>query len=127
MMRLRMSSGFSNSDQFRTIASITETHGPGFVDLTTRQQIQLRGFGIENVQNIWNLLEEVGLNSLQTGFDNIRGVTGCPVSGLTPNELFDASPVAKGSCTGLFSFRLFVHFIQKVTIRRSLGQGKVLD
>ena len=103
MMRLRMSSGFSNSDQFRTIASITETHGPGFVDLTTRQQIQLRGFGIENVQNIWNLLEEVGLNSLQTGFDNIRGVTGCPVSGLTPNELFDASPVAKGSCTGLFS------------------------
>ena len=95
MMRLRMSSGFSNSDQFRTIASITETHGPGFVDLTTRQQIQLRGFGIENVQNIWNLLEEVGLNSLQTGFDNIRGVTGCPVSGLTPNELFDASPVAK--------------------------------
>ena len=95
MMRLRMSSGFSNSDQFRTIASITEAHGPGFVDLTTRQQIQLRGFGIENVQNIWNLLEEVGLNSLQTGFDNIRGVTGCPVSGLTPNELFDASPVAK--------------------------------
>ena len=28
-------------------------------------------------------------------FDNIRGVTGCPVSGLTPNELFDASVVAK--------------------------------
>ena len=95
MMRLRMTSGFSNSEQFRAIALISETHGPGFVDLTTRQQIQLRGFTIENVQNIWNQLEEVGLNSLQTGFDNIRGVTGCPVAGLTPNELFDASPVAK--------------------------------
>ena len=95
MMRLRMSSGFSNAAQFRTIASISEVHGPGFVDLTTRQQIQLRGFTIENVQNIWNQLEEVGLNSLQTGFDNIRGVIGCPVAGLTPNELFDASPVAK--------------------------------
>lgn len=94
MMRLRMSSGFSNADQFRTIASISETHGPGFVDLTTRQQIQLRGFTIDNLQNIWNLLEDVGLNSLQTGFDNIRGVTGCPVAGLTPNELFDASHVA---------------------------------
>ena len=55
----------------------------------------MRGFAIENVQNIWNQLEEVGLNSLQTGFDNIRGVTGCPVAGLTPNELFDASPIAK--------------------------------
>lgn len=95
MMRLRMSSGFSSADQFRTIASISEADGPGFVDLTTRQQIQLRGFAIENVQNIWNQLEEVGLNSLQTGFDNIRGVIGCPVAGLTPNELFDASPVAK--------------------------------
>ncbi|MYF98108.1 ferredoxin--nitrite reductase [Candidatus Poribacteria bacterium] len=95
MMRLRMSNGFTNSEQIRTIASISEAHGPGFVDLTTRQQIQLRGFTIENVQNIWNQLEDVGLNSLQTGFDNIRGVTGCPVAGLTPNELFDASPVAQ--------------------------------
>lgn len=95
MMRLRMSSGFSNSDQFRTIASISEAYGIGFVDLTTRQQVQLRGFAIENVQNIWNQLEEVGLDSLQTGYDNIRGVTGCPVAGLTPNELFDASSVAK--------------------------------
>ena len=95
MMRLRMSSGVSNAEQFRVIAEISETYGPGFIDLTTRQQIQLRGFAIENVQNIWNQLETVGLNSLQTGFDNIRGVTGCPVSGLTPNELFDASHVAK--------------------------------
>ena len=27
--------------------------------------------------------------------DNIRGVVGCPVAGLTPNELFDASPVVR--------------------------------
>jgi ferredoxin-nitrite reductase len=27
--------------------------------------------------------------------DNIRNVVGCPVAGLTPNELFDASPVAR--------------------------------
>ena len=77
------------------IAEISEAHGPGFVDLTTRQQIQLRGFAIENVQHIWNRLEEVGLDSRQTGFDNIRGVIGCPVAGLTPNELFDASDVGR--------------------------------
>ena len=82
MMRLRMSSGFSNAEQFRAIAEISEAHGPGFVDLTTRQQIQLRGFAIENVQHIWNRLEAVGLGSLQTGFDNIRGVIGCPVAGV---------------------------------------------
>ena len=95
MMRLRMSSGFSNAEQFRAIAEISEANGPGFVDFTTRQQIQIRGFTIENVQHIWNRLEEVGLGSLQTGFDNIRGVIGCPVAGLTPNELFDASPIGR--------------------------------
>ena len=95
MMRLRMSSGFSNAVQFRAIAEISEAYGPGFVDLTTRQQIQLRGFAIEKVQHIWNQLESVGLGSLQTGFDNIRGVIGCPVAGLTPNELFDASQVGR--------------------------------
>lgn len=95
MMRLRMSSGFSNAEQFRAIAEISEAYGTEFVDITTRQQIQLRGFAIENVQHIWNRLEAVGLDSRQTGFDNIRGVIGCPVAGLTPNELFDASHVAR--------------------------------
>ena len=27
--------------------------------------------------------------------DNVRGVCGCPVAGLTPHELFDASPVVR--------------------------------
>ena len=40
-------------------------------------------------------LEQVGLVSLQTGLNNIRGVTGCPAAGLTPNELFDASAVTR--------------------------------
>ena len=44
---------------------------------------------------IWEQLKTVGLISLQTGMDNVRGVIGCPVAGLTPNELFDASPVVK--------------------------------
>ena len=43
--------------------------------------------------DIWRRLDEVGLHSKQTGMDNVRGVCGCPVAGLTPHELFDASPV----------------------------------
>jgi ferredoxin-nitrite reductase len=45
------------------------------------------------VRQIWDLLESVGLVSLQTGMDNIRNVVGCPAAGLTANELLDASPV----------------------------------
>ncbi len=95
MMRLRFANGFINAAQLRTIGEISRDFGKGFADITTRQQMQLREFAINDVPEIWRRLRAVDLISLQTGMDNIRGVIGCPVAGLTPNELFDASPVAR--------------------------------
>jgi ferredoxin-nitrite reductase len=95
MMRIRIPNGIATATQLRTIGEITAEFGKGFADITTRQQIQLRWFKIENVPGIWERLWMAGLVSLQTGMDNIRNVVGCPVAGLTPNELFDASPVVQ--------------------------------
>jgi ferredoxin-nitrite reductase len=95
MMRLRIPNGFLSATQLRTISEISGEFGKGFADLTTRQQIQLRWFTINDVPEIWHRLRAVELLSLQTGMDNIRGVIGCPVAGLTPNELFDASAVVR--------------------------------
>ena len=95
MMRVRIPNGISNAEQFRALGRISEEFGKGFADITTRQQLQLRWFRIEHVPEIWERLKAVGLVSLQTGMDNIRNVVGCPVAGLTPNELFDAAPVAR--------------------------------
>ncbi len=95
MMRIRIANGIVSATQLRTLGEISEEFGRGFADITTRQQIQLRWFTIHDVPEIWRRMESVGLVSLQTGMDNIRGVIGCPAAGLTPNELFDASPVAR--------------------------------
>ena len=95
MMRIRIPNGISNAAQIRTIASISQEFGKGFADITTRQQIQLRWFRIDDVPEIWERLKAVGLITLQTGMDNIRNVVGCSVAGLTPNELFNASPVVQ--------------------------------
>jgi ferredoxin-nitrite reductase len=95
MMRLRTPSGCLTAMQMRTVGEISAEFGKGFADLTTRQQIQLRWFTINDVPEIWRRLRVVDLISLQTGMDNIRGIIGCPAAGLTPNELFDASPVAR--------------------------------
>ena len=92
MMRIRIPNGMTNAKQLRVIGEIGEEFGKGFVDITTRQQIQLRWYTINQVPEIWRRLEEVGLQSLQTGMDNIRNVVGCPVAGLTNNELIDGSP-----------------------------------
>jgi nitrite reductase (NADH) large subunit len=93
MMRLRFNAGRGTAQQLRVIADLSDQYGKGFADLTTRQQIQLRWFTLADVPDIWRRLEEVGLHSRQTGMDNVRGICGCPVAGLTQHELFDATPV----------------------------------
>ncbi len=95
MMRVRISNGVTNAAQLNVLAQISTEFGAGFADITTRQQIQLRGYEIERTPEIFERLAAVGLVSLQTGQDNIRNVVGCPVAGLTRHELFDASPIVR--------------------------------
>jgi ferredoxin-nitrite reductase len=93
MMRIRMPNGFVRSDQLRTIAELSRRLGNGVLDITTRQQIELRGFVLDSIPVIWEKLQGVDLRTLQTGIDNVRNINGCALAGLTPHELFDASPV----------------------------------
>ncbi len=93
MMRIRMPNGFTSSCQLRTIADLSRRLGNCVLDITTRQQIQLRGFELGSVTEIWEKLRGVDLHSLQTRMDNVRNINGCALSGLTLNELFDASLV----------------------------------
>lgn len=93
MMRIRMPNGFVKAEQLRTIAELSRRLGNGVLDITTRQQIELRGFTLDSLPAIWEKLQGVDLRSLQTGIDNVRNIDGCALAGLTPHELFDASPV----------------------------------
>lgn len=93
MMRIRMPNGFATSRQLRTIADLSRRLGNNILDITTRQQLELRGYTLESVPEIFSKLRGVDLRSLQTGMDNLRNFNGCPLAGLTPDELLDASPV----------------------------------
>ena len=93
MMRIRMPNGFAKSEQLRTIAELSRRLGNSVLDITTRQQIELRGFTLDSVPEIFEKLRGVDLRTLQTGIDNVRNINGCAMAGLTPHEWFDASPV----------------------------------
>jgi ferredoxin-nitrite reductase len=95
MMRLRIPNGVTTAGQLRAIGGLANRMGRGLVDITTRQQVQLRWIRIQDVPEILDRLLDVGLVTLQTGMDNIRNIIGCPAFGLTPNEVLDASPVAR--------------------------------
>ncbi|HEV8440037.1 MAG TPA: ferredoxin--nitrite reductase [Methylomirabilota bacterium] len=95
MMRIRMPNGIVSSEQARLLGAITRESGRNIADVTTRQQVQLRWVTIEQVPDVMARLEAAGLSSLQTGMDNIRGIIGCPATGLTSRELFDTAPIAR--------------------------------
>jgi len=94
MMRIRMANGIVTAAQARLLGEITKATGRNIADVTTRQQVQLRWLTIEGIPDVIARLEAAGLSSLQTGMDNIRGIVGCPATGLTPRELFDTTPIA---------------------------------
>jgi ferredoxin-nitrite reductase len=116
MMRLRSVAGRMTSGQWRVIADVSDEFGKGFCDLTTRQQVQLRWFTIGDVLPIWRRLLEVGLTSLQTGMDNVRGVCGCPAAGIDPHELVDATPVAEALNDRVLGNRQFTNLPRKFNI-----------
>ena len=116
MLRLRGICGRMNSAQFRVLADLCDEFGKGFCDLTTRQQIQLRWFRLKHVPEMWKRLAEVGLHSMQTGHDNVRGLVGCPAGGLTPQEAFDAYPVAEELTRRIVGNRAYTNLPRKFNI-----------
>lgn len=90
MMRLRLANGIINSDQMRVLGEIVQRYGSdGNADITTRQNLQLRGIRIEDVPDIFRKMKAVDLTSVQSGMDNVRNITGSPVAGIDGDELFD--------------------------------------
>jgi ferredoxin-nitrite reductase len=90
MLRLRMPHGILTSAQMKVLADIIQRYGEdGSADITTRQNIQLRGIRLEDVPEIFDRLKAVGLTSIQSGMDNVRNITGSPVAGIDADELID--------------------------------------
>lgn len=90
MLRLRMPSGLLTSQKLRVLADIVQRYGEdGNADITTRQNLQLRGIRIEDVPDIFRRLQDVGMTSVQSGMDNVRNITASPVAGLDASELID--------------------------------------
>lgn len=90
MMRLRIPNGILSGEQMRVLWEIVQRYGDdGNADITTRQNLQLRGIRIEDIPDIFQRLKSVGMTSVQSGMDNVRNITGSPMAGLDADELID--------------------------------------
>ncbi|MFT9077148.1 precorrin-3B synthase [Ethanoligenens sp.] len=86
--------GFSAA-QMRVLAEITDEFGRDVLDLTTRQQVQLRWIRADAVTSVLTRLKQAGMTTLQTGFDNVRNITTCPAAGLDASEVLDTRPLVE--------------------------------
>jgi ferredoxin-nitrite reductase len=105
MIRIKVPGGVLSSEQAQVIGQIALdfANGPipnphfgnNFLDLTTRQDVQMHWIKMEDVPEIWRRLEEVGMTTVQACGDSARNVLCCPVSGLGREEIINAYPVAQ--------------------------------
>ena len=92
MMRIKSPGGILTPAQYRAIGELSEKFGRGYSELTTRQTVQLHWLRIKDLPEVFATLDAVGLTTLGGCGDTVRNITGCPVAGLDPDELFDCSP-----------------------------------
>jgi len=92
MLRVRIDGGRLSNDQLRVIAYISRRYARGTADVTDRQNIQLHWIEIENVPDIWEALESVGLSTTEACGDTPRVILGCPLAGIDADEIIDGTP-----------------------------------
>jgi sulfite reductase (ferredoxin) len=92
MLRVRIDGGQLSNDQLRVIAYVSRRYARGTADVTDRQNIQLHWIEIENVPDIWEALESVGLSTTEACGDTPRVILGCPLAGIDADEIIDGAP-----------------------------------
>jgi sulfite reductase beta subunit-like hemoprotein len=93
MLRVKIPSGILTPAKLRAIGEVSNRYGRGDAELTTRQCIQLHWLELSALPDVFADLEAAGITSAGGCGDTVRNITGCPVSGLAADELFDATPV----------------------------------
>jgi ferredoxin-nitrite reductase len=95
MCRLRIPNGVLAPHQAAGLADLAERWGGGYLDITTRANLQIREIKPQGTVEMLEGVQELGLTSRGAGADNIRNITGSPTAGIDPQELIDTRPLAR--------------------------------
>ncbi|HET8894737.1 MAG TPA: nitrite/sulfite reductase [Gaiellaceae bacterium] len=97
MLRVKIPSGILTPGKLRAIGEVSNRYGRGESELTTRQCVQLHWLELAALPDVFADLEAAGITSAGGCGDTVRNITGCPVSGLAADELFDSTPVVEAA------------------------------
>jgi sulfite reductase (ferredoxin) len=92
MMRVRIDGGALTTAQLRVLGEVAREFARDTADLTDRQNVQLHWVYVEDVPQIWQRIEAVGLTTVESAGDTPRVVLGSPLAGITEDEVLDITP-----------------------------------
>lgn len=95
MCRLRIPGGVIQSHQLRELAAIADDLAWGYLQITTRNNFQVRVIEPKDTPALLRRIQDCGLHSRGAGADNMRNFTASPTAGLDPYELIDVLPYVK--------------------------------
>ena len=95
MLRIRLDGGLLSAEQLRVLGEISSEYARDTADFTDRQNLQMHWIRIEDMPEIWDKLEAVGLDSNFGCGDVPRVILGSPVAGIAADEIIDATPAIK--------------------------------
>jgi ferredoxin-nitrite reductase len=93
MARLRIPGGQLKTFQLREIARVADELTSGYVQITTRSNLQIRLIAPKDAPEILRRIQSVGLHTRGSGADNIRNLTANPTAGVDLYELIDTMPL----------------------------------
>ncbi len=116
MCRLRIPGGVVKSYQLRELAAIARELTTGYIQITTRNNFQIRLIEPKDCPEVLRRIQGCGLHSRGTGADNLRNFTMNPCAGYDPFELVDVRPFVNELATHIISSREFYDLPRKFNV-----------
>ena len=116
MSRLRIPGGALKTFQLRELANIAKELTSGYVQITTRANLQLRLIQPKDCPEFLQRIQSVGLHTRGAGADNIRNLTANPTAGIDPHELIDVTPFCHELAHLIINDRSFYDLPRKFNI-----------
>jgi ferredoxin-nitrite reductase len=116
MARLRIPGGQLKSFQLREIAAIAKELTTGYIQVTTRANLQIRLIEPRNAPEVLQRIQSIGLHTRGAGADNIRNLTSNPTAGIDPHELIDCTPYVQELAQFIINHREFYNLPRKFNI-----------
>lgn len=116
MARLRIPGGILKTFQARELARISSELTSGYLQVTTRSNLQMRLIQPKDAPEVLSRIQSVGLHTRGSGADNVRNITTNPTAGIDPQELIDTLPYCHELAQVIINNREFYDLPRKFNI-----------